>query len=328
MRASARRWTSLARCCLPGFCLPGFSLVAPSLSAAPATCASALRIASPAALAGALERELASSELSRHSAEPCLEATVTLVPEAGQLRLLLDVAGRRTSRSVRSVADAAVWLESWLAPEAPPVASDAPSRTSTPPLAARAELSAGADAKPNALLARGRVGVLARASFDSGAAQWGGLEVFGALDLGGPFWMGAGIGRSWDPVLGQSELGARVRRHTTHAVVRAGGAWPLAGRSEFAVGAGLGIMSAFVSGPALVGGNRTTDNEGVGVLEICPQVRVPLAHALELAIGFEIERTLDFEAPDAQEPSEPVRRAYPEWRGSLVLGAAFRFGRE
>jgi hypothetical protein len=129
-------------------------------------------------------------------------------------------------------------------------------------------------------------------------------------------------------VFGQSAVGPRVRRRTTHAIVRAGGAWPLSLRTELALGAGLGLISAFVTGPALDGSGIASDSEGVGVLELCPLVRVLVSPAFELGLGLDLERTIDLETPDGREADEPSSGVAPEWRGSLVLAAAFRVGRE
>lgn len=250
-----------------------------------------------------------------------------MVPEADGLVVVLEATGRRVSRPVSSPEDAAMWIESWLGPEAALGGEAQPS----PPSVESARPGAPAEksrAETGRSLARGRFGLLGRASLDADRAHWAGLEAFGAIDIGGPWWIGAGFGRSWDPVLGQSALGRRVARQTTHAIVRAGGVWPLSGRSELAIGTGLGILSAEVSGPPLRGGAIVSDNEGVGVVELCALARVPLSVRLELGVGLGLERTLDFEAPNAQQPDEPASRVYPEWRASLLLGAAFRFGTE
>jgi hypothetical protein len=129
-------------------------------------------------------------------------------------------------------------------------------------------------------------------------------------------------------VFGESAVGPRVRRRTTHAIVRAGGAWPLSDRTELAFGAGLGLISAFVRGPALDGSGIASDNEGVGVLELCSLVRVLVSPAFELELGLELERTVDLETPDGRQPDEPSSGVAPEWRSSLVLAAAFRVGRD
>lgn len=301
--------------------------------AAPATCASALQLDAPAAWARAVERELAGGELSRSSVAPCRGVRVRLRPQAGKLLVVLELSGQHVSRVVSSAADAASWIESWLAPEldAAREGPEVPKPAVPAPAIAwpSASLAAGASApEPRGALVSGRVGLLGRISLDSDVAHWVGAEVFGDIELGGPWWVGAGLGISWDPVFGQSGVGPRVQRRTSHAIVRAGGAWPLSLRTELAFGAGLGLISALVTGPALDGSGIASDSEGVGVLELCPLVRVLVSPAFELGIGLDLERTVDLETPDGREPDEPSNGVAPEWRGGIILAAAFRVGRD
>lgn len=281
--------------------------------------------------------ELAASELGERSVEPCRGVRVELRRIGDDdLNVTLSTPSGTISRRVSSVADAVFWVQSWLEPdfdealaaphrqsprlEAPEPSTEAPRALPAPP-SARAS-GAHADG------VRATLGLAGRTSLDTDGANWNGVEFFGDVEVAAPLWIGAGLGRSWDYVLGGSALGASIERVTTHAIVRAGGAWPIASRAQWSLGLGAGVMSAFVRGAPLSGGGLASDDEGVGVLELSSGLRWRPTRRLGLRCGLELARTVGLESADAREPGEPLQRVEPSWSAGLVFGLGLSLGQE
>lgn len=291
-------------------------------------CAAALLVSAPAELSSELRAALAAGELGRRSGEPCRSAHVELRPVRNGLTVTLSAAGETISRRVGSVADAAFWVESWLAPsleDAPPMApvGEPPLDPGPVPSAPdRGVLPAASSSGPRAAL-----GLAGRTSLDTDGVNWNGMELFGEVDVAAPFWLGAGLGRSWDYVFAPSALGASIERITTHAIVRVGAGWPVAAQTDWSIGVGAGVMSAFVRGTPVAGGRVANDDEGVGVLELSSGLRFRPTRALALGLGLELLRSVALEGSDAREPGEPLARVEPTWRAGFVLGVGLVLGK-
>jgi hypothetical protein len=310
---------------------------AASASAHGGGCAAALVVSGPPRLESALVAELAAGELGEHLVERCRGVRVDVRRSGDELDVTLRAPNGTISRRVASLADAAFWVERWLEPELDedPASRSDRSAAARPlpqpdPLPARDLPVASSSASSSALSAPPRltVGLIGRTSLDAEGANWNGMELFGDVDLAPPLWLGAGLGRSWDYALGASELGNSIERVTTHAIMRAGGAWLVERRTQWSIGLGVGVMSAYVRGAPVSGAGVVSDDEGVGVLELSSALRFRPTRWLALRLGLELARTVELESADAREPDEPLPRVEPSWRGGLFLGVGLTLGQE
>jgi hypothetical protein len=303
-------------------------------------CAAALTVSGPPRLESALVAELGAGDLGGRPVERCRGVRVDLRRSGDELDVTLRAPNGTISRRVASVADAAFWIESWLEPELdedPAARPDGPAGsaaaralptadTALPqvsPVSSPSLSSPAASAPP-----RFTVGLIGRTSVDGDGVNWNGMELFGDVDVAPPFWLGAGLGRSWDYAFGASALGNSIERVTTHAIVRAGGAWLVTHRTQWSIGFGVGVMSAFVRGSPVSRAGVVSDDEGVGVLELTSSLRFMPTRSLGLRLGLELARSVELERDDAREPDEPLARVEPSWRGGLFLGVGLALGQE
>ena len=198
--------------------------------------------------AGPSERVRLKDHLALTSPLLCQGARVILrAQEAGDLVLELTWKGRRNTRRVQTLEQAAIWLASWLEPPIEPRVRRP--RTPFTPRASPSEptrsVSTARQRETGPRGLRGRVLLSGTGAVAVDARPWAGGELSGRLHILPSLWLGAALGGSWDPAREVGE--ATVTRRALRASVRGGMKIALHPGLTFSGGIGVGISAGKVS---------------------------------------------------------------------------------
>lgn len=302
------------------------------------TCVSSLSIEGDDA--EELRTLLRNRQLLEGETTACERAQITLRRVEAGWSVALAQAGDRVEREVRSLDDAAAWVESWLVPmEAPePAPRPAPKVSEVNPPARDAKLEEELrelDALPNEPASPstvvGSLGALVSVGFADDETDWSGGELRGQLTLNDQIWFGASVGVLGDPILlagDDSESGEDVTRSQLRAAIRMGGRLRLSPAAHFDLGVGGGIASARVSWEPDEGSDYA-DTEGAAFAELLATYEHRLTPRWSLLVGAALGAVIALEAEEGNDPDDAFEPdlppAHPRFLGSIGLGVGYSF---
>jgi hypothetical protein len=297
-------------------------------------CNESLQLQGEEAAVGELRSKLASGMLQSVAGPACDQARVHVRSNGKTWLLSLVLGDERVEREVNSMADAAVWVESWLLPLVVSTGGGDENPASTPPAAVEAA-PAPAKVEPSAHTTKLDVVVVhpgatvvasAAGLLSDDGTVWTGGELAAEILVSDRMWLGAAVGGALDtelsgPMSGQGD----VRRGFVHATARAGSVVPLFGQTKLRAGGGLGVGSAWVV--EVFEDDDVDKGRGGLLLESVALVSSPLGKGVSLSSGLVLRgHVVRFGTGGLDPDEESLPEPLPVWHAELQVGVAFALG--